>query len=198
MRKEITEEIKELFDLEDTVMPRIGEEVSEELSNISNEELEKKLNSFRQKYNISTPISNVVPFKMPPKENLYSLGEFELLAAAPEESDIKWYENIITVDGKNGKGGFSVEINPYDDSNEIRITISPKTGYESSLQSLLEQFADKDVEVIISLKGVPMMKAEIYIYPEADLAEGEGVIFNSEIPENSGNLDIDIDIDVKT
>ena len=109
---------------------------------------------------------------------------------AASNSTIKVAPDGATLDAT----GVEFEINPYDDSNEIRITISPKTGYESSLKSLLEQFADKDVEVIISLKGVPMMKAEIYIYPEADLAEGEGVIFNSEIPENSGNLDIDIDV----
>jgi hypothetical protein len=111
-------------------------------------------------------------------------GEFELLAAAAKDSDVKWYEQIITVGAREGKGGCVLEINPYgDDGNNIKITLSAMPGNEGLITQMLGKFAGQDVNVEIMFEGKSMLSAEIYVTPEANLAEGLGTLQQSDRPD---------------
>jgi hypothetical protein len=119
-------------------------------------------------------------------------GEFELLAAASKDSDVKWYEQIITVGAIDGRGGCLLEINPYGEgSKEVKITLSAEPGSESVIKQMLNKFAGKTVDVEISLAGCPILSAEIDVTPEASEAEGMGVIQQFERPDTKkGKLKI--------
>ena len=132
--------------------------------------------SANKKVTTNTTADNVVSFQ--------PFGEFELLAAASKDSDVKWYEQIITVGAIDGRGGCLLEINPYgEDSKEVKITLSSEPGSENVLKQMLNKFAGKDIDVEISLAGVPILFAEIYVTPEANLAEGMGIIKQEERPD---------------
>jgi hypothetical protein len=133
---------------------------------------------FEHNKKVATEIhtDNVVSFE--------AFGEFELLAAASKDSDVKWYEQIITVGAIDGRGGCLLEINPYGEgSKEVKITLSAEPGSESVIKQMLNKFAGKDVDVEISLAGTSILSAEIYVTPEASLAEGMGVIQQFERPD---------------
>jgi len=120
-------------------------------------------------------------------------GEFELLAAASEEpSNLKWYEHIITIGAVDGEGGFSLEINTRGkDSNEVKITISPQSGSEALLQKILAPYADQEIHISISNNGTSLLSAEMYVSPEADEAEGDGIIIDNSQP-SEGKFKIDL------
>lgn len=131
-----------------------------------------------------TNVDNIVSFEV--------FGEFELLAAASKDSDVKWYEQIITVGAVDGRGGCLLEINPYgEDSKEVKITLSAEPGSESVIKQMLYKFAGRTVDVEISLAGSPILSAEIDVTPEASEAEGMGVIEQLERPDpKKGKLKI--------
>jgi len=149
-----------------------------------NEKVVKVDFSQNKKPATSTHEGNVVHFE--------PFGEFELLAAASKDSDVKWYEQIITVGAIDGRGGCLLEINPYgEDSKEVKITLSAEPGSESIINKMLNKFAGKTVDVEISLAGNPILSAEIDVTPEASLAEGMGVIQQFERPDTKkGKLKI--------
>jgi len=198
---DITEKIIDLY--EQDLMDEIQYKVVNEKYDGDKESLKKRINQFmvlvenkKNKSPKTTPInfSDI-------KENIVNkvsefvplFGEFELLAAASEEpSNLKWYEHIITIGAVDGEGGFSLEINTRgQDSNEVKITISPQSGSESLLQKILEPYADQEINISISNNGTPLLSAEMYVSPEADEAEGDGIIIdNSQSSEGKFKIDL--------
>ena len=116
------------------------------------------------------------------------LGEFELLAAAGKQSEntLKWFEEFISI------AGYEVEINPWQesDSNMVLITITKKELNANSL----DPYAGKEIEIAINKNKQSLLTAKLYIFPNANLAEGEGLILSDSIPELGVNTKFTLDI----
>lgn len=188
-RIDITKEILALHEKE--YLEKIDKDVEEEYKNGLPEDVlsqaRKLIDLADKRFEAESEKVVKVDFSQSQKSNVVSFepfGEFELLAAAAKESDIKWYEQVITVGAIDGRGGCALEINPYGEgSKEVRVTLSAEPGFEGVIKQMLNKFAGKDVEVEISLAGSPILSAEVYVTPEANLAEGVGVIHQIERPD---------------
>jgi hypothetical protein len=131
-----------------------------------------------QKTSSTSVPDNVVQFE--------PFGEFELLAAASKDTNTLWYEQIITVGAIDGRGGCLLEINPYGENpSDVAITLSAKLGSEALLNQMLLKFAGKDVNVEISFEGNPILTAELYVTPEATMADGLGTIKQIDKPDTT-------------
>jgi len=207
-RINVTEIFRSLHEQE--IMDEISNNIEEEFKNGLPKELEKDVLSImaRAKEIQEAKVSKEKPSDQKPssvvqidfnkiKDNIAEKAksflplfgessEFELLAAAPENSDFKWFESIITV------AGCDIEINPIGNSTDkVLVTISPKKG-DSEGKKVLEHFAGQDIEIAINHNGTTLLSADIYVSPEADEAQGDGVVKIDSRPSTDGKLTIDI------
>lgn len=113
-------------------------------------------------------------------------GEFELLAAAAEESDRLWYEQTITVTAPEGKGSYSIELVPFlGDESQVSITVEGIESSENSIKSILSDYSSQTVGMAIFCDNTLLLEAEVSISEDASFAEGTGKILQIERPQSS-------------
>jgi len=117
-------------------------------------------------------------------------GELPLAAASEKSENSKWYEQIIPISAINDEDGFTLEINQLGKgSKEVRVTILPKLGSEALLNKLLAPYAGQQIDISINNNGKTLVSVDMYVFPDADEAEGVGVIVDDYQPSD-GNLKI--------
>ena len=194
-RINITDKIMALHEQE--MIEEISQRVQEELKSGLPDELEQRvIKLMAQAQENNTNSTKVVSINTQTNKTdvkttrTYSpfLGEFELLAAAGKQSDnsLKWFEEIIEI------AGYEIEINPRGiDTNKVLITVLKK---QDNAQ-LLEPYADKEIEIVINKNGQTLLNANLYIFPKADVAKGDGLILIDSIASSDSDLEGKFTID---
>jgi hypothetical protein len=120
------------------------------------------------------------------------IGEFELLAAAVENSERLWYEQTITVKAPESSGSYSIEVVPFlDDETSVNITVEPSGNDNHMIKTLLGAYSGQTIGMSIVCDDVLLLDAEILVSSDANFAEGTGKVLQIERP-NHGKLQIRI------
>jgi len=107
--------------------------------------------------------------------DVIELGSVELLAASAKEAQRGWFEPILNVMISGKDSAYSIELIPYDNEDStMKIVISANEGREHIMKSHFSEFADEEITLKISSEDKVLFTADVYVWPNANLAEGEG------------------------
>lgn len=118
--------------------------------------------------------------------DVIDLGSIELLAASAKETQWDWFEPVLNVVISGKDSAYSIELIPYDvEDSMVKIVISANEGREHIMKSHFSEFADDEIMLKISSEDKVLFTAELYVWPNANLAEGEGQLNKVPIKSNT-------------
>lgn len=194
--KNISDEVSDahhsdlLSQLDEQVAVRIKNGISEDVSNLAATLIAQN----KEKSTQSQFPENITTLTAVRKNSASTMiGEFELLAAAPESSGRLWYEQSITVSAADGSGSYIIELVPFwGDESTVSISVTHSEGDQGTISRLLHSYSGKDVEMSIVANDTPLLKATIKVALDASQADGTGKVLQTQRPP-SGSLQVRID-----
>lgn len=177
----ITQLIRQIH--EEEVNKQLVEDVLKESEKGFSEEIMSEVQSLLKK----ARQNNVIPF---PSRKI-RLAQTELTAAGGQELGT-WFEHPIIFESV----GMVVDVRKvFGSDDKVNVYVHPNGDDSSIIEKSLLPFKDKTLQVRLSIDGIELLQAEIYVDETGHNAEGSGHI--QSVEESSVHGDIDLDIIVE-
>jgi hypothetical protein len=183
----ITQAVKQLYAQEKAEVLMIVNEVLEETKDGASEELLAELSDLMNR--VKKPINNIIHFPMD-RVNRQKIGQVQLLAAAGQNLG-SWYQQPLLF----ATAGFSVDVRKVIGSdNEVDVYLQALNETTDIVESFFTMFAGKSVKLTFTLNGQVLLEANIYVDGQDQRAEGSGHVYQAEIADIHGSLEVDVSL----
>ena len=177
-KENITQLIKQIH--EEEVNKQLVEDVLLESEKGFSEEIMSEVQSLLKKANKS----NVVAFP----DRKIRLAQTQLTAAGGQELGA-WFEHPIIFEST----GMVVDVRKvFGKDDKVNVYVHPNGDDSSLIEKSLLPFKDKTLQVRLSIDGIELLQAEIYVDDTGSNAEGSGYIQSAKERNVHGDIDLDI------